>query len=98
MYGLSGASGKAKSCTGWIHCWAEHILGRHCSLWCHITSGELKQPLFVRGRLPERSLQTLQRDHSNFMANGGDISKAKLFNNVIGSAMLDIPLDKVKNR
>ena len=71
------------------------ISGRHCCLWCHITSADLKKPLSVRGKCSERSLATLQQDHNNFMANGGDIAKAKLFNNAIAPIMLDIPLDKV---
>ena len=78
--------------TDCVHC----ISGRHCCLWCHIASADLRIPLSVRGRLPERTLATLQRDHSNFMADGGDITKAKFFNNAIAPVLLDIPLDRVQ--
>jgi hypothetical protein len=95
MYGLSGASGKKRTQSsqfcGDFYC----IIGRHCCLWCHITSADLKKPLSERGRHPERSLETLQSDLQRFTASGGDIAKAKLHNNVIAPIMLDIPLDKV---
>lgn len=70
-------------------------VGRHCCLWCTITSGDLIKPLSVRKRSPERTLHTLQQDHQEFLQSGGDIRRAKYHNNVIGPSIFDIPLDRV---
>ena len=74
----------------------KYFLGRHCCLWCHIVSADLKISLSVRGRQPERSLDTLKLDYTKFMTDGkGNIKVAKLYNNVIEPAMVKISLDKV---
>ena len=70
------------------------LKGRHCCLWCTIRNVQLKVPLSKRGRSPLRSLESL-RDHQKFLDAGGDIKKAKEFNNVIGEAFFPIPLEKV---
>lgn len=44
-----------------------------------------------------RTLDTLREDLRRFTDSGGDIKFAKLYNNVIGETLLDIPLDMVKN-
>ena len=72
--------------------------GRHCCLWCHITSASLKIPLSVRGRSLNRTLQTLRSDHDKFLQAGGNIKNAKHFNNVIDKAMFDIPLMQVRHK
>jgi hypothetical protein len=59
-----------------------HLVGRHCCFYCTI---EMKTPLGQREPSPLRTLETLDRDHSLFMGSGGNIKKAKEFNNVIGS-------------
>ncbi len=71
--------------------------GRHNCLWCHITSADLSIPLAKRGPSAPRSLQTLKDDHSRFTSQGhGDLKVAKLYNNVIGKTIFDIPLDNVR--
>lgn len=74
----------------------DFLPGKHNCLWCLITSSELKIPLDVRGRKVTRSLDTLWSDNRRFQEAGGNITKAKLFNNVIGEPILDIPLDNVR--
>ena len=72
-------------------------LGRHNCLWCHITSSCLAKPLAERGRYKERTLETLQSDHKKFISiAGGNLKKAKEFNNVIGDYFFDIPLENVR--
>lgn len=72
------------------------LIGRHCSLWCEITADKLSEPRKERGRYPARTLQWLQQDHQRFMEEGGgNLKKAKLFNNVISKHFFDIPIDSV---
>ena len=72
------------------------MVGRHCCLWCTITSSKLAIPLATRGRQPAGTLQSLASDHASFLENGGgDLKKAKQYNNTIGETLLDIPLDNV---
>lgn len=73
-----------------------HLSGRHCCLWCLITSSDLKIPLSQRGHFLLRSLDSLQKDHQRYLSAGGDIRKAKYHNNVLGPAFFNIPLEKVK--
>lgn len=70
-------------------------LGRHCCLWCTIPSSALKIPLKTRGNYPLRSLASLESDHASFLATGSDPKMAKECNNVIGTYLLDIPLEYV---
>ena len=72
--------------------------GRHCCLWCHIKSSDLKIPLSDRGRSPDRTLQNLKSDNHKFLLTGGNIKNAKHFNNVIDKAMFDIPLTQVSHQ
>ena len=71
MFGLSGASGKLKAPTNGnamiYTCITSYPLGRHCCLWCTIRGDQLKVPLSQRGRLPQRSLESLKHDHQRFM-------------------------------
>ena len=97
MYGLSGASGEfSLSLHPTPHSMVNGFPGRHNCLWCSIPSSSLKVPLAVRGRFAGRSLDSLKSDHSRFLAEGGgDIRKAKLFNNVIEDYFFDVPLENV---
>ena len=72
-----------------------HTVGRHCCLWCEITSDKLKIPLTKRGYSNPRSLSTLRQDHERFIQGGGNVKTAKKFNNVIHKHMWDIPIDQV---
>ena len=69
-----------------------YFSGRHNCLWYLIPSSSLKVPLAVQGRFTERSLESLKLDHNSFLfTGGGDLKKAKLFNNVIEEYFFNIP-------
>ena len=96
-YGLSGASGepvfffrKQKL----VHL-RDLMVGRHCCLWCDIRSDQLKIPRADRQRLKKRTLESLKSDHDDFLKAGGDLKKAKLYNNAISQHFFDIPLTQV---
>lgn len=75
-----------------------HNTGRHCCLWCNITSDKLVIPKGNAGRsnIAFRSLDTLSERHAAFLSTGGaNLKKAKLFDNVIGKTFFDIPLKQV---
>ncbi len=56
----------------------------------------MKIPREERKRFPSRTLQTLQDDHQKFLEEGGgDLKKAKFYNNVITDHFFDIPIDSV---
>ena len=71
-------------------------LGRHCCLWCNITSDKLIIPQASR-RNTNRSLQTLSERHAAFLSAGsGNLKKAKFYDNVIGEYFFNIPLTQVR--
>ena len=73
-----------------------HLLGRHCCLFCNITTEEMKTPPHDRPQpVEQRSLATLQRDHNSFIASGGNAKNVKNHNNVLRPAIFDIPLFQV---
>lgn len=98
-YGLSGASGKLlKLFSNYDHeNYTDLPIGRHCCLWCDIKKDNLKCAPTDRDDDPTlRSLESLEKDHSDFMSVGkGDLRKAKEHNNVIGKAFFNIPLGQV---
>lgn len=58
-----------------------HIhVGRHCCLWCLITSDRLKNP---PSSVQQRSTAGIIADYNRFLASGGDRKKAKDFNNCV---------------
>jgi len=69
--------------------------GKHCCLWCEITTDQLIVPLSVRGRCMERSLDSLRAHYDAFVAAGADLQKAKHHHNVIAPFFFRIPLDQV---
>lgn len=71
------------------------FLGHHCCLWCLIGSTSLKVPRTQRQRSPSRTLDGLKEDYARFCASGGNLDNAKFYNNVIGTNILDIPIDQV---
>lgn len=72
------------------------LLGRHCCLYCEITADQLKVPPEKRGAAPQlRTLDSLRADYNRFVAEGGNIKRAKFHNNVILPFYFDIPLDQV---
>lgn len=64
--------------------------GRHCCLWCHITSEHLKDTPAQRGPVLLRSDATLNADLAQFTADGSRIKRAKFFNNVIRAPLFNI--------
>ena len=69
--------------------------GRHCCLWCLITSYEMKKSPETRLSAQLRELDGIWSDHHRFTTDGqGDIQKVKLFNN-IQPHFFDIPLHQV---
>ena len=95
LYGLSGASGTIV---------AKHIFntlsalpktGRHSCLWCLIKSSDMRTPLSSRGESTRRTVQGIIDDHERFVKAGGDIRKAKEYNNCIAKPFFDIPISQV---
>ena len=72
-----------------------YLAGRHCCLWCHITTTELALSPTVRGPLVLRTTSTLQRDLNSFQSDGSNIKRAKHHNNVIRKSLFEIPLEQV---
>ena len=56
----------------------------------------MKVPRAERGRSPSRTLDNIKADHTRFCTAGGDLSKAKFYNNVIGTNIFDVEVDQVK--
>jgi hypothetical protein len=50
----------------------------------------------VQGRYQARSLESLKADHRRFLDAGGNVKRAKYYNNVIGEYFFDIPLEQVQ--
>ena len=74
----------------------EHYTGRHCCLYCEVSSEEMKKPLNQRRRSPSRTLDSLQRDYLQFSnQGGGNLKNAKHHNNVIASTLFNIPISQV---
>lgn len=75
------------------------FIGRHCCLWCTISSDQMKIARHIRERdcsITLRSLSTLAQCYNEFLAkSGGNLKKAKFHNNVINEAFFDIPLSQV---
>ena len=97
MYGISGASGIITE-TGFVIIYYYYLKGRHCFLWCNITSEQLKIDRETRNStctIAERSLSSLHQKHHELQLDGSNLKKAKLFDNVIEKPFFDIPLTHV---
>ena len=75
-------------------------IGRHCCLWCNITSEQLKISRTTRKddkdiQITQCSLQTLAEKYSEFVGDGANLKKGKLHDNMIGEAFFDIALSQV---
>lgn len=57
----------------------------------------MKVPRAERNRSPSRTLDSIKADHARYCAAGSDLNKAKLFNNAIGTNILDIDIDQVNH-
>ncbi len=67
-----------------------YIVGRHCCLWCTVTSDKLRIPTAQRAD----SLSTLSKHHNEFLLDGKNLKKAKFHFNVIEDKFFDIPYHK----
>ncbi len=95
IYWLSGASGICDLFKYFIFKILTSI-GQHNCLWCTIPSSKLAEPPSKRTPFPLRSLESLAEDHRKFLTQGkGNLKVAKLYNNVIGDTLFDIPLTNV---
>ena len=47
-------------------------------------------------KIPIRTLETLTTMHDAFMKDGGNLKRAKIFDNVIGTTFFNIPLTQNK--
>ena len=66
--------------------------GRHSCLWCLSTKDEI-QIKDVNGMT--RTVETMRSDLESYFNDGSILKKAKLYHNVIYTAMFNIPLDQV---
>lgn len=49
-----------------------------------------------RAQIENRTLENIQEDYDQFVADGSNTSRQRLFHNVLHERLLDIELDKVK--
>ncbi|XP_070537321.1 uncharacterized protein [Ptychodera flava] len=69
--------------------------GRHFCLWCHVTQEESQIPRHLRTSQP-RSIDSLIKDHADFLAEGqGKLKNAKEYNNAINNIIFEIPISQV---
>ena len=98
MYGLSGAAGtRTLALLQQVYVILYlNTQGRHCCLWCLISSDQLKVPPHERGQIQTCTTEAIIEDHHKFLADGGDLKKAKFYNNAIGVPIFpSIPLIQV---
>ena len=69
--------------------------GLHPCLWCDISKTEMQQDPSDIPSPRLRTLSGLKEDNDRFQAEGGDKTKAKLFNNAIERPIWDIELEQV---
>lgn len=95
MYGITGATGTSTStASGQMYIYLL-VPGRHCCIWCDITSQKLKlDPSSVH--VTPRSLHTLSVNHQAFVAAGGDVTKVKEFKNVLYKPFFEICIEQVQ--
>ena len=66
-------------------------------MWCHISSSQLATSPSIRGVGRLRTRATLEHDLKAFENDGGNIKKAKQFNNVIRKPFVPLDLEKASN-
>ena len=71
--------------------------GKHPCLWCTVTSQQMQLPPSQRTvEVEERTLESLESDHTKFQENyKGNLKNAMDANNVIDKPFFKIPLDQV---
>ena len=98
MYGISGASGECPFTHKNYSHFNNNSIGRHCCLWCTITSEQLIVPRATRPVVHLRTLDNLAQRYAEFLSDGGNLKKAKLHENVIDTTFFDIPLLQVQSK
>ncbi len=66
--------------------------GKYCCLWCEDDYEEMQKPRDQRSPSRLSTLESLKRDHGDFLADSGNIKKAKLYHNCIRPHFFEIPL------
>ncbi len=70
------------------------MIGRHCCLWCLISSDQLRTPPTT---VESRSTDSIVRDNQQFIAAGGKLNKVKNYNNCVREPFFkQIPLNQVR--
>lgn len=96
LYGLSGASGLIHTLCHYCDYITFINVGRHCCLWCLITSSQLKLPPSSRGPVSLWTTESICTDYEGFEKSGKKIKEAKNHNNVIEKPFfISIPLSQV---
>lgn len=78
-----------------IICNNSAFVGRHCCLWCTTEYSEMKKSPKDRKPSKQRSLENMEASLKAFKASGGNINKAKEFDNVIKEPFMKVPLSQV---
>ena len=69
--------------------------GKHNCLWCKVSSDDLKNP---PPSVPSRTVDDIISDHTDFVADGANLKKAKEFFNCVREPFFkEIPLDQVNS-
>ena len=55
----------------------------------------MKTPRRERGQALSRTLQGLKEDHHKFLTAGGNVKRAKFFNNAMSPLMFDLEIEQV---
>ena len=71
------------------------LIGRHPCLWCTVIAVKMHLLKDQRGSVTVRSLEHLHSKLAEFEAAGGDLKKAKEYNNVIHAPLFNIPINQV---
>ena len=67
----------------------------HPCLWCKATKLQIQNPPSAQPEIPKRSLKNLKQDHRQYKLHGSNKKKAKAYNNVVHSPLLDLQISQV---
>lgn len=70
-------------------------IGQHCCLWCAIQLAQLKVTSSDGSSIPRWTLASIAKNHTEFLASGGNLKKVKEYNNALHLPFLHIPLTQV---
>lgn len=99
MFWLSGASGMSQIWNKIVPCvWDYYCIttytGKHPCLWCLTKSDSLRDPT---NPLVLKTTASICADYDSFVADGADLKKAKLYNNVVREPFFkELPIEQVQ--